>query len=743
MATRAQAPYRMYTIRGFAGGLNKAVSSFDLSDSELRDVKNVQFGLKGSIVPRKGLRWYDSSAGDHLGAGRNIPIKNIYRYNKIDGTRELIIQGGRWIYGDNNTNAFSDLFSMNEAGDGFIHFAQWRDTVYALSENGLTQTYNRGSTPLTRTAYAHGSRGTTVGTNKSSMMLDPVENTGKPGLFKSGKEYWYRFTFERFHGNDFMCETVPTNQLSFFFNSQGDPSGSVKVYDNKKVTITTDDVIVALKKHETNLIIEGGSIPPYSFPATTDVKNINIYRTLGQPTTDEDIDNLSEEPNFYFIGQVAVEDYNNADEADVLFEDLGSPYVGNTIQYNKMGVPPFCRYGVMHKTRMWRAYTRLIVSPYDGVAAVKWSTLQTNVEPYRLYFSDYREPDSVRHNSWLDVGPEDGEGITGLVSWKNKALFVFKPNSIWAVFGGDDESIDSLGRTTGKLNLVKEQIDTAYGCIAPETIAAGEGGIIFLSNRGVEFFNGVQVIPMRSEIIKPLLDDIPPHLRTRAAGAYLSKDRKYMLAISNASVDASRSTVVLEYDFFTKTWTKHQYGTSATGFGLNKIIEIKRGDETGQIIASLELEGAVQVSAGAVQIIGDVNYENLSNAAVTWFAQTKFFDCGVPELDKNFLKLIVRHTSPQALTIDYDIDEGAVTGTKTIPTSGTHTWNESGLNWQGSPIEDSTHTWQGLVQAETVVHLPPNLTGRRISLKFSGSSLISGTEIQGLTIVYEPELRVA
>lgn len=715
MSTRVGTPYVFYNVDGFRGGLNKAVASFDLLDSELRDAENVDFGLKGSIVPRAGTRTYDVGVGDHIAADRQTQIKNIFRYNQIDGKREVVIQSERFIYNDSDTGTFANLVEMNQGDDGFIRFAQWRDTMFLFSKNDDVKTYHRGADTVIQQARASG---------VTDKVFDVIASPTDGGL-DFPFTYYYRFTFERYHGDDFLGETNPIN-INFSLFGGGVPDASLVEFQQVRATNSSG---------ERGIVISSAFPPSAPLTALDDVRFINVYRstarTSSDPVTGDAPHPLLEDPNFFFIGQFTREDYFR--ETGFSFKDVGQK-PGHLIRYQKKSVPPRAKFAVMHKTRMW----------YANIGAHVNNNTPIDANSYGIYYSDLLEPVAVRPLSTFDINPEDGEEIAQIVSWKGKALFVFKDNSISAVFGGDNEAIDSIGRTSGVIDITIETIDTAVGCIAPDSLAKGEGGIMFLSNRGVYFFNGVQAISLNSEIIEPFLDDIPSSMRNKAAGIYLNKERRYVLAISNLSVAPSKNTVTLVYDFFTRTWTKYKF-VGGTGLGINKYVELKRGDETGKLLGTLQLSGTPQLAAGGTAIIGDVIEE--FNIAMDWFATTKFFDCGKPHLVKNFTKLIIRYKSAHVLTIDYDVDEGKVVGTETIPISGIHTWDEPNLNWQGSSdpevMETPTHLWAVVNQAETVVPLPANLIGRRISFNFSGSESISGTEIQGLTIVYEPEKRVA
>jgi hypothetical protein len=259
---------------------------------------------------------------------------------------------------------------------------------------------------------------------------------------------------------------------------------------------------------------------------------------------------------------------------------------------------------------------------------------------------------------------------------------------------------------------------------------------MWLSNRGVVFLHGNRVVPLRSKLIDPILEDMQDARRPNAAGYYSNKDRKYWLFISDATLDTTKNRRALEYDFFTDTWTQHKY---PTGVGFSKFVQVQRGDEQGTIFGTVE-SGDITASGG-VGTFNGVYYDLLISSEIGWDATTKYFDCGEPDKVKVFRAIIIRTTATQTVTVSYDVDEAnSFTAiTDTITPSG-HTWDEANLSWLGTLPAD--HVWSGVRAGEAVRRIPQNVRGRRISFKFSGTATIPGTEIQGITILYTTEDRL-
>lgn len=101
-----------------------------------------------------------------------------------------------------------------------------------------------------------------------------------------------------------------------------------------------------------------------------------------------------------------------------------------TTAQNLAGTPPKFAFGCAHKNRAWAA----------GVAA----------QPSRLYYSANTDPEdwTGAGSGSIDIDPQDGDGITGLVSHKND-LWVFKgPNqgSIHRITGSAPTGADAFSR---------------------------------------------------------------------------------------------------------------------------------------------------------------------------------------------------------------------------------------------------------------------------------------------------------
>lgn len=91
--------------------------------------------------------------------------------------------------------------------------------------------------------------------------------------------------------------------------------------------------------------------------------------------------------------------------------------------------------------------------------------------PNRVRWSHPGEPEDYRTNDYVDVGVDDGDAITGLVS-AGPNLFIFKARSVWRLSGAEPQSFSLLRLVDG------------IGAVSQEACA--------LSPQGVYFFDGTR-----------------------------------------------------------------------------------------------------------------------------------------------------------------------------------------------------------------------------------------------------------
>lgn len=129
----------------------------------------------------------------------------------------------------------------------------------------------------------------------------------------------------------------------------------------------------------------------------------------------------------------------------------------------------------------WPTSNRLAQGGYFAAAD---SPSGANGSRSTVFFSDPGAPDTYGANNFVTLRPGDGEGITGIVSWRD-LLFVFKESSVFVFYG---ESTDSAGnpvfnyRRVDLPSPILDQIrQLAYAPIA----TAGPDAVYYSTPRGI------------------------------------------------------------------------------------------------------------------------------------------------------------------------------------------------------------------------------------------------------------------
>ena len=715
---------RRYSVNGFNGGLNQLLNGYNIRDNELIEAENVEFSTPGTIRAKKGSAVY----ADHQVINRRIA--GGIRYCKKDGTRQVVVANSTGaLFADDDAGTFSSLSETIVLSDnGFVKMAQWGDTLLAVSNQDNMHAYNDGESTevIEPSADDNG-----IGHNWLLVSDDNVLTTGN---LDDTKYYAYRFTFEQFHGDDFLCETTPMISVEYIHGSaEGGRGARRKTYNYRQWYDGGRKTINLIKN-------------PYFYPSDetwlSKYKNINIYRTDGVGSG-EIPDSTKEEYGFFLLATISVADYIAASANEIIFTDSGNV----PVQYDKM-----IRYDIMRK--MPRGSCINVHKNRILLGNVKTRDIVTDEithYPYRVYLSEYLEPCAFRSTGWFDVQKNDGESITAMVSFKNQFDVVFKENSMWALIGGDEEPIPGVPL------LKLDCIDSTVGCIAPNSVCFIEGVLVWWSNKGLYYYDGSgPPQPFYGERIKTAMDNVRESQKQNVAIGYHSKKRKMFIALSDKTSSNSLNTFIYTYDFYSGCWAS----TTAT-LGIGLFIQKQRGDEANSLLGCVE-EDVLIILVSQVSIYnmesrdscGDWDYNALAYTVTSWKARTKFFDCGHSEIDKKFIAVLVQCSTIEALTLDVAcdrrIDTSVSGGGFTIPLISKQNdliWEDDGDAgidhvWESDANSATNWQWAGPTYGEQLIYLNDKMWGKRISLIPSGNSGTFPPEIQAITIFWVPKQEV-
>lgn len=708
-----------HRIVDFSGGINEFDSSFTMENSELQEATNVELRTGGAIRTRKGSPIYQRQAFQSF----TVPFTTMFRYSRFDGTKKVLAcSSDRVIDDDDNGEFGSQTFGPLGSDDGKIRFAQWREAVF-FSTKGFNQisgglyAYDSNLFPRSRflNVTSPGTitgRGQSGGIQNGGVTITGVNSANGVLVGGAASVYVYRFTLDVYHGNTFLGESGVIWDTAFgpgFFDQLNPTIGA----GNDAYEIRCNAALGAFVNNQT-------------------VGAVNIYRTIQNYTSPAILFGNQAETNMVFVGSIPRSKWGDTSTVQILDEGL---FAGRSIApfYNRLTVPPYGRYLVVHKSRVWIANVKYeaYIKPLFG------ETIVTDT-PHRIYFSEVNEPAVFLSTSWVEMDPTDGDGITGIVSFKNKVLIVFQANSIWAISGGDDES------NPGVPDISIENISTDVGCVAPESIQTCEGKLVWLSHRGIYSYDGTIPKPLNTENIDSTILDLRPVPKyDDPASVFLSKEREYWISHASIDVNPLYQTLISKYSFKNDSWVRADHGTR----GIASFLEKRDMNRPPILLAGIEASSSDMGADTAVRRMEYGGYDSASTP-ISWAWKSKFFDLGKPYMDKKFIAVLVQLESETDVTLQVSCDNHLVDEPFTVLKTENDqdadlddlVWaNDAGsigTNWSNGTTDSD---WPGDNQRNALIYLNDKCWGKRIALRFSGSTTASPTEIQAVTFFYDPK----
>lgn len=734
---------KSFTVDDWSGGLNEFTSPFKLNDNELASCKNMSIQTSGSLKSSLGYVPYSvrQEAIDIVG------IKGGHRYTASDGTRKVIIYASDeagdeisyGVYADSNDGVFAKIGQILST-NGKCRFAQYRDTVFMstlgdppVAYDG-TQFFTPGAENRWSVLPGYFAR--------PEKVFDADPSTGDLGFgegsLDTANAYYYRYTFD-YGFKDFVGESSPLVTSI----APGDEKLPVNVTYMEDVanflSDTTNDGGTVFKKPAK---IENDFIVPL------DVQRINIYRSIAMPRLKTNSDKKQIE--VFYIGSVSRARYNSVSAGTILFTDGGVGLEriveGPTAEYNKMTDMPRAKFIAYHNSRMWSAnvyFDAATEDPFKTDPMGDWVTAPHSVMFSTINNHGNSEPAVYRSDFIIEIDPTDGEGITGMFSYRRNLLIVFKANSMWAITG------DTPG------NFAVRNIDARIGCISNETIDVVDGMLVWLSNAGVYYFDGSKPCPLKTDNISKSLADIPNHKKVDACGIYDIGHREYLLAHSGKNL-RSRNLKVSRFSLRTGTWAQEE---QALGTGLFLIQNMP--NEKVQVLACRDDDltyASAPIHKFDVGTLTNIIGTGAGNIAFEF--QTKFYDDGKPYMNKDFKAVFFEMQSPGDLALhvvcdnrmDTRLDDGGGF-VITKPVTNDLIWADGTEPYDDPPRSDqqkwylesgeneNTNIWANEVEGGVLVMLDTRCWGKRISLIITtvgGYSVRNQVEIQSITVFYKP-----
>jgi hypothetical protein len=165
-----------------------------------------------------------------------------------------------------------------------------------------------------------------------------------------------------------------------------------------------------------------------------------------------------------------------------------------------------------------------------------------------VYPSELGNVESFYGLNKIQVSPDDGHKITGLLNWpigEQSRLAIAKTNSMWYIKGTDIATFEL------------KSLSQKYGCISQESMQVAEGVLIWFE--GSNFFiseGGAAPRSISDTKVRTLLDSLPAAYKSAAVSAIYPRYGWYLCSLQTASNGAR---TMLVYSYRTNAWSVFEY----------------------------------------------------------------------------------------------------------------------------------------------------------------------------------------
>jgi hypothetical protein len=168
-------------------------------------------------------------------------------------------------------------------------------------------------------------------------------------------------------------------------------------------------------------------------------------------------------------------------------------------------------------------------------------------QPYTIRWSAAQPFHKVWPNLSNEVLMEDDNSPITAIAGLGEQLVVFKSDSIWLMIAVGENA------ATGVESFIPKRIVAGVGCVASNSIQQVQGGLVFLAESGVYFFDGSKATNLSeredADRLKDIIASISPTRRQYAASAHWRKNKVYLLSFSTKSSNLTHDvTLCWEYE---------------------------------------------------------------------------------------------------------------------------------------------------------------------------------------------------
>lgn len=178
-----------------------------------------------------------------------------------------------------------------------------------------------------------------------------------------------------------------------------------------------------------------------------------------------------------------------------------------------------------------------------GIVYLATVNSDNSVNPNRVYFSKFSQPEAVPLVNYIDIGPKDKQ-IRRILALRD-SLIILKDDGVYLISGSVAP------------NFSVRLVDGSSFILAPDSAAVLNNLVYMLSSQGVATVSetGVAVISRNIENLISEIANAKYNYKLTSFGIAYESDRSYTLWMPTKVSDTT-GTQAFRYNSFTRTWTK-------------------------------------------------------------------------------------------------------------------------------------------------------------------------------------------
>lgn len=336
------------------------------------------------------------------------------------------------------------------------------------------------------------------------------------------------------------------------------------------------------------------------------------------------------------------------------------------------------------------------------------SRILVSYENYPEIFDSPTTIVDLDSDSAIDINPEDGQEITGVIPFFGESAFgsaqqsgivvVFKENSVYLV--------DISEKRKGNTSI--QRIETSgLGCTAPFSIAPTKNGIIFGNEAGLYRLNRNLTIDYVGRFLeRNWLDEVNSEQLSLAQGHYYGLGRKYKVSVPLGEDTSTSEAYVYDHS---------QEGEQ----GIGAWSRYDNHNVTGWAnLASSEFSASTAGRVLSTRKVGDSTDYRDSSEAIDFVLETRPLDFGDAGIRKSISSIVVHYRTGARNT--------GTTLSTAVDTERTYQASTNPI----LPVSNTgTYIAQDIV---TVAHTPSKGKGAYMQTKIRNNSIDEDIEIAGI-----------